>query len=202
MTRKLTLLLSTCLLFFTLACARNENANRAAANANASAGANANHSAGGAARSDSWITLKTKLALVANSPTSGYETDVDVKEGVVTLTGKVDTGEAKSEAEQVARKIDGVRNVNNQLQVVPEARRQEVNAADSRIKDGIQKLMDGDPKLQNLSLSVDSNAGVVSLDGSVDTVEQLWHAAQAIRKVPGVKAVVTSGVTVREDVSA
>ena len=62
--------------------------------------------------------------------------------------------------------------------------------------------MDGDPKLQNLSLSVDSNAGVVSLDGSVDTVEQLWHAAQAIRKVPGVKAVVTSGVTVREDVSA
>ena len=44
--------------------------------------------------------------------------------------------------------------------------------------------------------------GVVSLDGSVDTVEQLWHAAQAIRKVPGVKAVVTSGVTVKEDVSA
>jgi hyperosmotically inducible periplasmic protein len=195
--RKLALFFSISLLSFTFACARNETANRSTANANA----NANRPAG-TARSDSWIALKTKLALVANSPTSGYETDVDVKEGVVTLTGKVDTSEAKSEVEQVARKIDGVRNVNNQLQVVPEARRQEVNAADNRIKDEIQKLMDGDAKLQKLSLSVDSNAGVVSLDGSVDTVEQLWQAAQAIRKVPGVRAVVTSGVTVKEDTSA
>ena len=200
MIRVLLFFLAVSLLLLTIACGRNENANRAAANANTNA--NANSSASGAARSDSWIALKTKLALVANSPTSGYETDVDVKEGVVTLTGKVDTNEAKTAAEQVARKVDGVRNINNQLQVVPEARRQEVNATDSRIKDEIQKLLDSDPKLQNLSLSVDSNAGVVSLDGSVDTVEQLWHAAQAIRKVSGVKAVVTSGVTVKEDVSA
>ena len=198
MIRVLLLFLSISLLLLNLACGRNDNANRAANNTNA----NTNPSASGTARSDSWIALKTKLALVANSPTSGYETDVDVKEGVVTLTGKVDNSEVKSEAEQVVRKVEGVRNVNNQLQVVPEARRQEVNATDNRIKDEIQKLLDSDPKLQNLSLSVDSNAGVVSLDGSVDTVEQLWHAAQAIRKVAGVKAVVTSGVTVREDVSA
>lgn len=200
MRRKPLLLLAISPLLLTLACGRNENANRAAINSNANA--NASPPPNTAARSDGWIALKTKLALVANSPTSGYETDVDVKEGVVTLTGKVDTAEVRSEAEQVARKVEGVRNVNNQLQVVPEARRQEVNAADNRIKDEIQKLMDSDSKLQSLSLSVDSNAGVVSLDGSVDTVEQLWHAAQAFRKVPGVKAVVTSGVTVREDVSA
>jgi hyperosmotically inducible protein len=198
MMRKLFLFFSTSLLLFGLACARNENANRA----NTNATANANRSESGVTRSDSWIALKTKLALVASSPTSGYETDVDVKDGVVTLTGKVDTNEVKTETERVARKVEGVRNVNNQLQVVPEARRKEVNAADNKIKEEIQKLMDSDPKLQNLSLSVDSNAGVVSLDGSVDTVEQLWQAAAAIRKVPGVKSVVTSGVTVREDVSA
>ena len=196
--RKLLLFFSTSLLLLTLACGRNENANRA----NSNAMANANSSESGATRSDSWIALKTKLALVASSPTSGYETEVDAKDGVVTLTGKVDTNEVKTEAEQVARKVEGVRNVNNQLQVVPEARRKEVNAADNKIKEEIQKLMDSDPKLQTLSLSVDSNAGVVSLDGSVDTVEQLWQAAAAIRKVPGVKSVVTSGVTVREDVPA
>ncbi|MFL6275250.1 MAG: BON domain-containing protein [Blastocatellia bacterium] len=200
MRRKLLLLLAISPLLLALACGRNENTDRAAANSNANS--NASPPPSTTARSDGWIALKTKLALVANSPTSGYETDVDVKEGVVTLTGKVDTAEVRSEAEQIARKIEGVRNVNNQLQVVPEARRQEVNATDNRIKDEIQKLMDSDSKLQNLSLSVDSNAGVVSLDGSVDTVEQLWHAAQVFRKVPGVKAVVTSGVTVREDVSA
>ncbi|MFL6215352.1 MAG: BON domain-containing protein [Blastocatellia bacterium] len=198
MMRKLSLLFSTGLLLLTLACARNDNANHA----NANASANANRAESSTARSDSWIALKTKLALIANSPTSGYETDVDAKDGVVTLTGKVDTNEVKSEAEQVARKVEGVRNVNNQLQVVPEARRNEVNAADERIKDAIGKLMDTDPNLQNLSLSIDSNAGVVSLDGSVDRLDQLWKAAQAIRKVPGVKSVITSGVSVRDETSA
>jgi hyperosmotically inducible protein len=198
MMRKRLFFLSISLLLFTLACTRNENANHT----NANATANANRSESNATHSDSWIALRTKLALVASSPTSGYETEVDAKDGVVTLTGKVDTNEAKTEAEQVARKVEGVRHINNQIQVVPDARRKEVNAADNKIKDEIQKLMDSDPKLQNLSLSVDSNAGVVSLDGSVDTVEQLWQAAQAIRRVPGVKSVVTSGVTVREDVNA
>ena len=198
MMRKFSLLLSVAVLLFALACTRNENANRP----NANSTANANSTKAGAARNDSWVATKTKLALMASSPTSGYETDVDAKEGVVTLTGKVDTNEARNEAEQVARKVDGVRNVNNQLQVVPEARRSEVNATDDKIKDAIGKLMETDSNLQNLSLSVDSNAGVVSLDGSVDTLDQLLKAAQAIRKVPGVKSVITSGVTVREDTSA
>jgi len=196
--RKLLLLLLTSLLLFSLACARNENANHA----NTNAAANANRADSNTARSDSWVALKTKLALIANSPTSGYDTDVDAKDGTVTLTGKVDTSEARSEAEQVARKVEGVRGVNNQLQVVPEAKRSEVNAADEKIKDAIGKLMDTDTDLQNLSLSIDSNAGVVSLDGSVDTLDQLWKAAQVIRKVPGVKSVVTSGVTVRNETSA
>ena len=196
--RKLLLPLMIGLLSFSLACARNENANRA----NSNASANANRADSKTARSDSWVALKTKLALIANSPTSGYETDVDAKDGVVTLTGKVDSNDVKSEAEQVARKVEGVRNVNNQIQVVPEAKRSEVNAADEKIKDAIGKLMDTDPNLQNLSLSIDSNAGVVSLDGSVDRLDQLWKAAQAIRKVPGVKSVVTTGVTVRDETSA
>lgn len=196
--RKLLLLLMISLLLFSLACARNENANHA----NTNAAANANRADSNTARSDSWVALKTKLALIANSPTSGYDTDVDAKEGTVTLTGKVDTDAVKSEAEQVARKVEGVRGVNNQLQVVPEAKRSEVNAADEKIKDAIGKLMDSDPNLQNLSLSIDSNAGVVSLDGSVDTLDQLWKAAQVIRKVPGVKSVVTGGVNVRNETSA
>jgi hyperosmotically inducible protein len=198
MMRNLSLLLVTGLLILTAACARNENANHA----NTNASANANRADSSTARSDSWVALKTKLALIANSPTSGYETDVDAKDGVVTLTGKVDTNDVKNEAEQVARKIEGVRSVNNQIQVVPEARRNEVNAADEKIKDAIGKLMDTDPNLQNLSLSIDSNAGVVSLDGSVDRLDQLWKAAQTIRKVPGVKSVVTTGVTVRDETSA
>jgi hyperosmotically inducible protein len=174
---------------------RNDNANH---NANARGNANAGKEARGGA-SDGWITMKIKLALLANHPTSGFETEVDTKDGLVTLTGMVDTGEAKAAADEAAKKIEGVKGVNNQLQVVPEARRKEVNATDDKIKEEIGKIMDNDPKLTDLSLAADSNAGVVSLDGTVDTNEQLLNAAQAIRKIPGVKSVVTSAVTVAND---
>ena len=195
MTRIFFLLTVLSFLVAGLACHPSSDSN----NANARADRNANRAQASQTRPDSWITLKVKLALLAESPTSGYETEVDTKDGVVTLTGKVDTNEAKTEMDSAARKIEGVKSVNDQLQVVPDAKRKEVNAADDKIKDEIGKIMDNDPKLKGLSLAVDSNAGVVSLDGSVDTNEQLLYTAQAIRKVPGVRSVVTSAVTVKEE---
>ena len=193
--RKLFLATCLCFLAFNMGCnpASNTNAN------NANARGNANATASNKARPDSWITLKVKLALLAENPTSGYETEVDTKNGAVTLTGKVDTNEAKSAMVASARKIEGVQSVNDQIQVVPDAKRKEVNAADDKIKDEIGNVIDKDPKLKDLSLSVDSNAGVVSLNGTVDTQEQLLYAAQAMRKVQGVKSVVTSAVTVKDE---
>lgn len=198
--RRVLVVTAISLALITLACRNTERTDNANHNANARGNSNAN--AGDKARggaSDGWITMKVKLALLANHPTSGFETEVDTKDGMVTLTGKVDTSEAKIEADEAAKKIDGVKSVNNQLQVVPEARRKEVNATDDKIKQEIAKAMDNDPKLRELSLAVDSNAAVVSLDGTVDTNEQLLYAAQAIRKIPGVKSVLTSAVTVAED---
>jgi hyperosmotically inducible protein len=197
--RKILIATAISLALLNLACRDGEHNSNANHNVNARAGSNANagHKAGGA--SDGWITTKVKLALLANSPTSGFETDVDTKEGLVTLTGIVDTNEAKAAADETAKSVEGVRGVNNQIQVVPDAKRKEVNASDDKIKDEIGKVIDTDPRLKDLSLSVDSNAGVVSLDGTVDTNEQLLYAAQAIRKIPGVKSVVTSAVTVSGD---
>ena len=173
------------------------NANHAAgANANANTRATDNARSGS---NDGWITLKTKLALIADKRTSGFQTDVDSKDGVVTLSGKVDTNEAKSGATEVARGIDGVKSVDNQLQVVPEAKRKEVNAADDKIEDGIKTAMKNDAKLKDLSLTAKANAGVVTLDGSVDTPQQLYEAAQAVRAVPGVKSVDTRQVTVKNE---
>jgi type IV pilus assembly protein PilA len=49
--------------------------------------------------------------------TGKYVQSVDVDKGVVTLKGKVDSEEAKRKAESVARKVDGVKAVHNELQV-------------------------------------------------------------------------------------
>jgi hyperosmotically inducible protein len=196
--KKLSTMAVISLLIFSLACDRTDNANNANRPANANANANANV-ARDTGTSDSWITAKLKLALLADGRVSGFATDVDTKDGVVTLSGKVDEQANKAAAEEVAKGISGVKSVNNQIQVVPDAKRKQVNAADDKIEDEIKKVMDADAGLKGLGLRADSNAGVVTLDGSVDTHDQLVKAAQAVRKVPGVKSVVTTPVTVKNE---
>jgi hyperosmotically inducible protein len=201
MIRRLFLTIACGAVLLNLSCVGSENENAANRNGGADANANASASARGKGDglSDSRITLEVKLALIADGRTSGFATDVDTRDGVVTLSGKVDTDQARSGADEVAKKVDGVKSVNNQLQVVPDAKRNEVDATDEKITDAIEKAMETDPSLTDVGLSANSNNGVVTLDGTVETREQLVKAAEAIRKVPGVKSVDVKPVTVTSD---
>jgi hyperosmotically inducible protein len=64
------------------------------------------------------LTTKVKSALAADV---GLKTmtsiDVDSDNGVVTLKGRVQTAEQKKQAEKVAKQVDGVKSVKNQLTV-------------------------------------------------------------------------------------
>ena len=68
--------------------------------------------------SNAALTTKVKTALASDV---GMRTmtsiDVDSNQGVVTLKGKVDSAEAKKKAEEIAKKVDGVKSVKNQLRV-------------------------------------------------------------------------------------
>ena len=149
--------------------------------------------------SDTWITLKTRLALIGDERTSGFETEVETKGGGITLNGKVDTEEAKAAAAEVVGKVAGVKSVDNMLEVTAEARREAANVSDSKITEAIEKAIDSNESLQGISLMALSNRGVVTLNGTVETQEQLLIFAQAIRKIDGVKAVVTDEVTITNE---
>jgi len=68
---------------------------------------------------DAWIHTKIVAKLISDTQTPERKINVDVVDGAVTLRGQVDTGEAKAEAERVAKETDGVKKVMNQLKVVP-----------------------------------------------------------------------------------
>jgi osmotically-inducible protein OsmY len=53
----------------------------------------------------------------------GGALDVDVKDGVVTLRGKLESDKQKQKAEKIVRKINGVKQVNNELVVVGKGNR-------------------------------------------------------------------------------
>jgi hyperosmotically inducible periplasmic protein len=70
---------------------------------------------------DASIHARTKAALINDPVVAGTKINVDVNRGTVTLTGAVNGNVAKQKAEEIARGVDGVRSVENQLIVRDEA---------------------------------------------------------------------------------
>ena len=71
----------------------------------------------GSGADDLWIWTKTRTALAAAEDLRDTTISVDVDNDVVTLTGTVPTDAQKAKAEQVARSIEGVKGVKNELKV-------------------------------------------------------------------------------------
>jgi hypothetical protein len=114
--------------------ARNDNANRSSAS-----NGNANISRGdfekqkerfekearelgrkiGSGADDLWIWTKTRSALAYTEDLRDSTIDVDVENNVVTLSGTVPTEAQKAKAEQIARSIEGVANVKNEIRISP-----------------------------------------------------------------------------------
>ena len=65
------------------------------------------------AQQDAWITMKTKIALMTADNVSTSDLNVDTVSGAVTLHGTVETAAEKTNAETVAKGIDGVKSVQN-----------------------------------------------------------------------------------------
>ena len=67
--------------------------------------------------SDASITAAVKTRLAGTSPATLLKVDVDTNEGVVQLNGTVDNERTKQRASDLARQVDGVRRVVNNLKV-------------------------------------------------------------------------------------
>jgi osmotically-inducible protein OsmY len=69
---------------------------------------------------DTTITTRVKTAMLNDPTVGGLRIDVDTFKGVVTLSGRVKSQSEKDQAIALARKIDGVVDVKDALQVIPE----------------------------------------------------------------------------------
>ena len=66
---------------------------------------------------DSALTAKVKAALIESPDTKAHQINVETNQGVVQLSGFVDNAAAKSAATTVAKSVDGVKDVKNELSV-------------------------------------------------------------------------------------
>ena len=66
---------------------------------------------------DAWITAKVKTMLLKDDIVKGLSVNVETRKGMVQLSGWVNDEAQITQAEQVARSIDGVKSVRNELQI-------------------------------------------------------------------------------------
>jgi hyperosmotically inducible protein len=71
----------------------------------------------GTGANDGWLWTKTRAVLATTDDLRDSTINVDVEDGVVTLSGTVATAAQKSKAAQVAKSVEGVKSVKNNLAV-------------------------------------------------------------------------------------
>lgn len=112
--------------------------------------------------SDPGVTTAVKSKLAADDTVKAYQIDVDTADGVVTLSGAVQTQAAKDRAIQLARETDGVTRVEDRLTVDPYA------TADAAADEA------GDDAAEATSGAVDSAS-----DKAGDAADKVGDAARA-----------------------
>lgn len=75
------------------------------------------HASTGQDVDDSMLTASVKSKLMDDSTTKAYEINVGTQKGVVQLTGFVDSTTMKARAGELARSVDGVKDVRNDLEI-------------------------------------------------------------------------------------
>jgi osmotically-inducible protein OsmY len=151
----------------------------------------------GDAASDGRITMTVQAKYFASDEVKGHEIDVDTDHGVVTLKGKVESENARQQAVQIARGVDGVTRVEDQLTIAPDgdrvaARMGEPERSPGWITTKIQAQYYVHPGLKPWNIDVTtSRNGVVTLAGEIDSDAD---RAEAVRI-----ASATDGVTRVED---
>lgn len=132
-------------------------------------------------------TTAVKLQLMAAQDVPAMDINVDTTNGFVTMFGIVPTAQAKLAAENAARKVGGVRNLDNQLEVVADSRREVVDAKDADMDKDVKRELGRVAAFKKID--VETKNGVVRLTGTVGGSLDQLSAVIVARSVSGVRAV-------------
>jgi hyperosmotically inducible protein len=149
-------------------------------------------------KSDLGITTAVKTKMIADPVVRAYKIEVATDGGKVTLTGNIDSFDAKERALAIASQTAGVVTVRDMIEVwrasgsgaAPSPGRSIGTTIDDmvitmRVKGRI--LEDG--ALEGSRIDVDTRAGVVFLTGDVETPKAKEQAIKIARAVDGVRDV-------------
>ena len=126
------------------------------------------------------------------------EIGVAVKNGVVTLTGQVDSYSKKLAAERAAKRVTGVKAVAEDIQVgISPGNRK----TDAEIAEAVLNILKWHAAIREDKIKIKVEDGVVKLEGEVEWDYQRINAKTAIENMAGVRSVINL-ITVRPKIKA
>jgi hyperosmotically inducible protein len=138
---------------------------------------------------DAMLTGKVKSALVSSPVVKATQVQVESKDGIVQLTGFVDSSERITAAAAVAAGVEGVSKVENNLKVKGSDRTAGVVVDDAMVTAKVKSALLADSSTHGMKIDVDTRKGAVQLNGFVASEMEKNHAQQLAAKIEGVKSV-------------
>ncbi|GAA65442.1 hypothetical protein P20311_3252 [Pseudoalteromonas sp. BSi20311] len=160
---------------------------------------------------DAWIDGKAETVLLMNTNLNNFDINTDVKNGKVMLTGKVNSEVDKELAEELVLSLDGVTEVENDLTVIELKDAKDLTTVDQmNAKHHDSTMMDSDTEsdltdakittvittrylfdseVGGTDIDVDTDNGVVTLRGTVESdaekklAMEIANNAEDVRKV-------------------
>jgi osmotically-inducible protein OsmY len=150
--------------------------------------------------SDAWIAWKIHYQLLVHADVSYSDTKVDVKDGVVTLTGTAETMAQKELTGEYAKEIDWVKSVKNDLVVkASPAKPQTVGETidDTSITSQVKYALFTHKSTSALKTKVTTTDGVVVITGEAANDAEKSLVGKLAQRIRGVKSV-TNNMTVKQ----
>jgi osmotically-inducible protein OsmY len=146
---------------------------------------------------DAWIQGKIETVYTLNRHLNAFTINTDVAQGAVHLTGKVESDVDRDLAGELAKGIDGVVSVDNDLVVEAKSRATTTGTDrpfgvwvdDATTTAVVKSKLLANANTEGLKIEVDTRGNVVTLSGEVASAEEKQLAEQLARNTGDVKDV-------------
>jgi len=145
------------------------------------------------ANSDAWLRDKVKVTLLFHRSVSAGQTEVDVKDGIVTLQGHAVSQAQKELTTEYARDVEGVKDVKNEM-TVSKTWKKTPRTAGERIDDAsitaqVKMALLLHRSTSALNTTVTTKKSVVTLHGHARNAAEKELVTKLVNDVNGVKRV-------------
>ncbi len=150
----------------------------------------------GTEESDTWIRSKVRGVLALHPNVNGSDTEVDIKDGVITLRGEAESEVQKDLTTEYAADVNGVLKVTNMMTVVsvpakPKATVPEI-VDDASITAQVRVILQSHRSTSSIPTQIATTNGVVVVSGVVKNTNEKILVSKLAADISGVKSVVNN----------